>query len=130
MKLPYWLILFGMLSSVQAFESLPAIWRHDLSSTKLTGYSAEEFYIVSHIFTGRMGLDAVQQHGLELKVTGFGKAFSTTSKAMDGKLAERFEVTLHETPNPRQIRADYESLVYKNGKPFLRFSGSTLLQRP
>lgn len=113
-----------------AFESLPAVWRHDLSSTVLNGYRPGEYYIVSHIYTGRLGFDAVQRHGLELKVAEFDRPFSKTLKSYNGEIAESFEVTLHEMPDPKEMRADYDSIVYKNGKQFLRFSGSTILRRP
>jgi hypothetical protein len=112
------------------YESIPAIWHHDLSSTVLSDYTSGEYPIVSWISTGLLGKNASIKHMQEVKVSAFGKSFSGSIKDKNNKLAEIFTVTLYEMDDPRRMRATYEHIVYNGGKEDLRFSGSTILMRP
>ena len=110
-------------------EFVPAKWRYDLSSTYLTDYKKGEHLILSSISTGTPGVDAVQKYGLRVKIEAWDKPFSTTYESLDTKEKEVLTVTLHETTNPQEMKAEFEDTVYQDGQIFLKFSGITILVR-
>src|SRR3954454_14165667 len=52
-------------------ESIPARWHHGLSSTYLTEYAKGEHLVISDIWTGTLGSDAVVKHSLEVKIAAW-----------------------------------------------------------
>ncbi|HEY5792458.1 MAG TPA: hypothetical protein VIS74_04115 [Chthoniobacterales bacterium] len=124
------LIFLGIVTAGWGYESIPAIWRQELHSTVLSDYLPGEYFIISSIYTGRLGKDASIRHMQEVKVTAFGKSFSATLKDKNDRLAEIFTVTLFEMHDPQRMRANYEHIVYNEGEEYLKFSGSTILVRP
>ena len=110
-------------------KSIRAIWNFDLRSTHLTDYKKGEHLVISGIYTGTFGIDAAQKYGLEVKVDQWNKPFKTKSESVDHKLLETLSVTLHPLDNPKEMQADFEDIVYENGKIKLKFSGTTLLVR-
>ncbi|MCI0533834.1 MAG: hypothetical protein L0Z50_01260 [Verrucomicrobiales bacterium] len=116
-------------SSCLSYESIPAKWRHDLASTALVGYKNAEHLVVSSIYTGTLGSDAIVQYSLEVKVSSWGRPFSSTLTSKDGKAKETLTVSLYESSNSKEMRADFEHLVSENGSVILKFCGTTVLAR-
>lgn len=121
-------LVISLTGPVHALKAVPAKWQHYLLSTYLTDYKKGEHLIISSIFTGH-GKDASVRHSLEVKVTSWGKPFTETYESEDKKSKEVFTVTLVETDNPKEMKAEFEHSVYENGELKLRFSGVTILAR-
>ncbi|MDD5260760.1 MAG: hypothetical protein PHD76_02830 [Methylacidiphilales bacterium] len=111
------------------FKSVPAKWHQGLDSTVLVGYKKGEHLIVSDIWTGTPGRDAVIKHMLAVKISQWGKPFTDQYESTDKKQKETLTVTLYETDNAQEMKAEFEHTVYETGKVVLRFSGITILQR-
>lgn len=124
-------ILISMVAATTAssLESIPARWHHDLSSTYLTDYRNGEHLIISNIWTGTLGHDAVVKYSLEVKVSAWDKPFIATNESADRQHKEVLNVTLHETNNPKEMEAEFEHTVYEDGQTYLKFSGVTILAR-
>lgn len=112
-----------------AYEAQPAKWNHSLYSSFLTDYKKGEHLVISYISTGFPGVNSVIKYGVELKITQWDKPFSSTAESPDKKTKETLRVTLHELPDSKEMRADFDHQVFQDGKLFLKFSGSTLLSR-
>ncbi|MDO8660262.1 MAG: hypothetical protein Q7K43_00075 [Candidatus Woesearchaeota archaeon] len=110
-------------------KSIPAKWHHGLSSTYLIDYKKGEHLIMSSIYTGTLSKDAVQKYGLDVKVTSWGKPFTTAFESKVEKTQETLTVTLYETDNPKEMKAEFEDVVVENGIVILRFCGTTILTR-
>jgi hypothetical protein len=126
------ILTFLALTAFTAFglESIPAHWHHGLSSTYLTNYRKGEHLIISDIWTGTLTIDAVVKHSLQVKVLAWDKPFTTVSESTDKHQKEVLTVTLRETDNPKEMKADFDHIVYEDGAVSLRFSGITILARP
>ena len=74
-------------------------------------------------------VDAVVTHSLEVKVSAWDKPFTATYESTDKRQKEVLTVTLHETGNPKEIRAEFDHVVSEDGTVILRFSGLTVLVR-
>ncbi len=125
---------FGLMlacSSVIAddYMSVSAIWHHNLASTVLKGYKTGEHFIISSIMKGEPGVNAESRNMVELKVTAWGKPFTETIESPDQTEKDVFTVTLFETSDPKEMKADFDHTVYKDKKIFLRFRGTTMLVR-
>jgi hypothetical protein len=81
--------------SVQAQESIQAVWRQELSSTRLVGYKENEQLIYSWIITGVDGVNATVRYTMEVKVDSWDKSFTATRESINRKEKETFTVTLH-----------------------------------
>lgn len=110
-------------------ESVPALWQQSLSATRLTGYKDSERLIVSNIWTGMLGRDAVVKHTLRVKVDTWAKRFTTVYVSPDKKNKESLSVTLYKTTNSREMSAHFEHIVYEKGEIKLRFCGITRMNR-
>jgi hypothetical protein len=108
---------------------VPSLWHHGLNSTRLDDYHEGEHLIISDIWTGALGSDAVVKHNLEVKVSAWGKQFSTSFESEDKHRKEMLTVTLHKTETPTEMRAEFDHTVYEGSRVVLRFSGMTLLAR-
>ncbi len=115
--------------SAHAQESNPAIWRQELSSTRLVGYKANEQLIYSWIITGTYGVNATVRYSMEVKVDSWDKPFTATRESVDKKEKETFTVTLRNLHDPKEIEAEFEHVVYQDGRVKLRFAGVTRLVR-
>jgi len=115
--------------SADDYASIPAIWHHDIASTVLKGYKPGEHFIISTITKGMPGINAEAGHMVELKVSAWGKPFTETIESPDRTEKDVFAVTLFETSNPKEMKADFNHTVYKANKMFLKFSGTTVLVR-
>lgn len=122
------LFLVGMARPVAyAFESIPAIWHQGLSISRLVGYEKGEYLVVSDIWTGTPGRDAVVRHSLEVKVDLPGRAFTATQAATAKTPKETLTVTLIGTENPKELAAHFEHTVGEGNNVQLQFSGITRL---
>ena len=110
-------------------KSIPAKWHHDLNSTVLVGYKKGEHLIISSIYTGTPTKDAVIKYYRQIKITSWDKPYTETFESNDKKIKEVLTVTLYETNNPREMKAEFEHLVVENGVITLKFSGITILTR-
>jgi hypothetical protein len=66
---------------------------------------------------------------LGVETMSWDKAFTATWESVDKKWKNTFIVSLHETDNPREMRADFDHEVLENGVVIVRFSGTTFLPR-
>ena len=134
-RLALWLLATLLSTSVAAgqaaddYKSVPALWQQGISITRLTDYKQSERLVISDIWSGTPGQDAVMKHSLKVKVDTWGKRFITTYESANKKDKEIFSVTLYKTTNPREISAHFEHIVYANGEIKLRFCGITRLAR-
>ena len=129
---PFAMLLSTSLAAGQAVEdyrSVPALWQHGLSITRLTDYKQSERLVISDIWSGTLGQDAVIKHSLKVKVDTWGERFITTYQSADKKDKEILSVTLYKTTNAREISAHFEHIVYEKGEIKLRFCGITRLAR-
>lgn len=119
-----------LLSSLSySYESIPANWRHELHSTSLVGYKKGEHLIISSIYTGTLGKDAVVKHSLEVKVSTWGKPSTQVLELRAGTTRETLTVTLYELAQSKEMKADFEHVVFENDVIFLKFCGTTVLTR-
>jgi hypothetical protein len=123
-------LLFLTAATAFGLESIPALWHHGLNSTYLTDYHKGEHLIISDIWTGTPAIDAVIKHSLQVKVSGWDRAYTENSESDDKHHKETLTVTLHETKNPKEMKADFDHTVYEDDHVVLRFSGVTVLARP
>ena len=129
-KISVALALIAFLASyTYSLESIPAKWHHELSSTSLVGYKKGEHLIISFIHTGTLGKDAVVKHSLEVKVSAWAKPSTQVLELKDGKTRETLTVTLYEMTTPKEMKADFEHIVFENGVVVLKFCGTTVLTR-
>jgi hypothetical protein len=126
-------LLISALGLVSArdvdLRMIPAIWHHGLNSSRLVDYKEGEHLVISDIWTGSLGSDAVVRHSLEVKVSAWDKPFSKSVESEDKQRKETLTVTLHRTNNPREMKAEFEHTVYEAKRVVLKFSGITLLVR-
>ena len=115
--------------AVEDYKSVSALWQQGLSITRLADYKQSERLVISDIWSGTLGQDAVIKHSLKVKVDTWGKRFITTYESPDKKDKEILSVTLYKTTNPREISAHFEHIVYEKGEIKLRFCGITRLAR-
>lgn len=111
------------------YESVSGLWQHSLSATRLAGYKNNERLIVSNIWTGVLGRDAMVKHSLKVKVDTWARKFATTYVSPDKKNKETLSVTLYKTTNSQEMSAYFEHIVYEKGQVKLRFCGVTRLTR-
>lgn len=111
------------------YKSLPAKWNFTLHSTSLVGYKKGQHLVISSIYTGRLGAEASQKYGLEIKIDSWGKPFKSSFESPDKKTKEVFTVTLYELPDLNEMKAEFEDVVYENSNVKLKFSGVTILSR-
>jgi hypothetical protein len=124
-----WLALVPTSGQAQNdYESISALWQQSISATRLAGYKASERLIISNIWTGMLGRDAIVKHSLRVKVDTWAKRF-TIEYVSDKRHRETLAVTLYKTTNPREMSAHFEHVVYEDGAVKLRFCGITRLQR-
>jgi len=101
----------------------------------LVGDKASELRIHSGIYAGVLGHNASQRFAQEVRVQAWGKPFTVTSRVYQRPDLERdgttykevFTVTLYETEDPKEMRAEFEHIVYRNEKIYLRFAGITIV---
>ena len=115
--------------AAQAQESIQAVWRHELSSTRLVGYKENEQLVYSWIITGTYGVNATVRYTMEVKVDSLDKPFTATRESVDEKEKQTLMVTLHKLDDPKEIEAEFEHIVYQDEKVKLKFSGVTRLVR-
>ncbi len=113
-----------------ALISLPALWHQGLSSTSLVGYQKDESLIISDVWTGTPTVDATVKYQSRVKVSAWDKPFNSTTESADKRQKEVLTVTLHETSNPKEMKAEFDHVISENGTIILRFSGITVLARP
>lgn len=126
------IILLAYFASAQGthdYESVAALWHHGLSATRLAGYKNSERLLVSDIWSGTPGQNAIIKYSFKIKVNVWGRQFTTSSQAADKKSRETLSVTLFKTTNRREMSAHFEHIVYEKGEVKLRFCGVTRLPR-
>ncbi|MFC2049018.1 hypothetical protein ACFLR5_02225 [Elusimicrobiota bacterium] len=123
------IILIAQVPLVYALESIPAKWQHELSSTYLTDYKKDEHLVISSIYKGTHGVDAVEKYGLEVKVGEWEVPYKKEYESKKGKYKEILTVTLYEMDDPKEIKVKFKHVVYENEKIKLMFSGITILVR-
>ena len=121
--------LMLIASTAFGLQSVPARWHQGLDSTYLTDYHKGEHLIISNVWTGTEMVDAVVKHSLEVKVSAWDKPFTAAYESADKRQKETLTVTLHETSNPKEMRAEFDHVISEDGTVILRFSGLTVLTR-
>ncbi|EDY15761.1 hypothetical protein CfE428DRAFT_6714 [Chthoniobacter flavus Ellin428] len=113
-----------------------AIWSQGIFSNRLADDKTTELWIYSFIYTGTLGDDASIRFEQKIKVPISGKPFTVVSpvyqrkdEPQGAKYKETLTVTLRKTNNPDELRAEYEHIVYRNKKIFLRFAGTLVDNR-
>jgi hypothetical protein len=107
----------------------PATYRHELSCTRLVGDSDGHYQVVSQVLSPAPKPPPVGFAAMGADVTSWDKEFTTTWESADKKWKNTFIITLHQTENPREMRADFDHAVLENGVVVVRFSGTTILPR-
>ena len=124
------MFLLLVTSTALGLQSIPARWHQGLSSTYLTDYHKGEHLIISDVWTGTPSINATIKHSLEVRVSAWDKPFSATYESPDKRQKEVLTVTLHETTNPKEMRAEFDHVISEDGTVILHFSGITVLARP
>ena len=104
-------------------------YRHELSCTRLVGDSDGHYHILSQVLSPDPTSPPVGFASLGVETMSWDKAFTATWESVDKKWKNTFIVSLHETDNPREMRADFDHEVLENGVVIVRFSGTTILPR-
>jgi len=123
------LLCLVALSPAYALKSIPAKWQHDLESTYLKDFAKGEHLVLSSIRTDTPGVDTVTKYHLKVKVTEWGKPFTKSYESSEQNYKEVLTVTLYESDNKKEMKAEYDHVVYENNEVKLRFSGVTVLVR-
>jgi hypothetical protein len=106
------------------FESLPAIWAHELSVTRFVGYAPGEYCVESMI----RDATAVRYMVL-IKVAKLGVPYVTEQLSPDGTELETLEMKLTAGSSPDELVAEFTHTLSKNNIEVLRFSGVTMLPK-
>lgn len=109
-------------------ESVPALFHQGVSISRPAGYQQSERLIISEIWMGTPGRDAVVKYSMRVKVNTWTKKF-TVSQSDDKKTKEVLSVTLYKTTNSHELSVHFEHTVYEKGEIKLQFSGITRLHR-
>lgn len=119
----------GKAGEISDIQMVPALWNHGLNSTNLVGYRKGEHLIISDMWTGALGNDAVIRHSLRVKVSAWNKPFTADWESDDKRQKETLTVTLRAMKNEREMGAEFDHTVFEDGRVVLRFSGTTILAR-
>ena len=97
-------------------KSIPSLWYHGLSATRLAGYRVSERLLISDIWSGTSGQNAVLKYRLKVRMNVWGRQFTTASQSADKKSRETLSVTLLKTTNRHEMSAHFEHVIYERVK--------------
>lgn len=131
--LSYFLVLFPIITigGEINMKSIPAKWHHELYSTYLTDYKKDEHLIISSIYSGTPGKDAVVKYDIEVKIESWDTEFIQNKQYEynKSKYKEILSITLSKMHDPKCMKAKYSHIVIMNGIKEIESSGLTELVR-